>query len=89
MSTETTMPRNPFINANIEIKIDELLAPETREALDAAGSGVKVTISQATLRRLQTVAWDSAPGTLTLMTASRAVLAVIESLGLTIRPDDT
>ncbi len=90
MSTESrigsTVP-NPFINAKIEIKIDELLSPETREILEADGSGVKVTISQKTLRRLQTAAWD-ATISVSLLNAEKAVLAVVEALGLAIREND-
>ena len=79
--------QNPFINANIEIKLDELLAPETRVALDAAGSGVKITISQKTLRKMQTAAWD-ATISISLLNAEKAVLAALDVLGIQFRDDD-
>jgi hypothetical protein len=81
-----TTPENPFVNAHIEIKLDELLAPETRTILEAGGSGVTISISQKTLRKMQTAAWDAGSAT-SLGGAERAVLAAVEYLGLTIRED--
>ena len=91
MSTETTMPDgpiNPFMNAQLEIKLDELLTPAVKKALEDAGSGVKMTISHKTLRLVQTAAWDSSTGAITLGTAEKAALAVVEALGIELREDD-
>ena len=75
---------NPFVNATMEIRLDELLKDSVSKAVEDSGSALTVTVSEDTLMELS--------GSIELLfEASRVphivVLDVLDNLGITIRED--
>ncbi len=77
---------NPFIDANIELRLDDLLNGAIDKALRNTESSLRVTISRSTLRKIQTLVWDAVPGA-SILQAEKAGLVAVEALGLEIRED--
>ena len=78
---------NPFVNARMELRLDDLLNPAVIDSIKKSGNSIDVTVSKTSLRKLQIVVFDNTPG-LSLLQAESATLSVFKGLGIAIREDD-
>ncbi len=76
---------NPFVNAKIEIKLDELLAPKVQYLLEGTGSAVTVSVGEATITRVADLLREADASTLS---SEEQVRIVLGALGLTVRNGD-